>query len=297
MRLRQIEIFHAVYSCGSVTMAAEYLNVSQPSVSKVLRNAEDTLGYKLFDRIKGKMVPTAEAHALFEDVKGIYDQLGALQNRANNLKLGRSGHVRIAVMPALGLDVLPRAIAGFRQKHPDVTFDVSTAHFSEILSSIREQNCDIAIAFNPPALAGIARHPVGRGEFVCVHQAGDVPIREGRVSLAALNEREVVGIRSSGPLSQLLAAHLQNSQVQLQSVVSVQTYYIAKNLVGFGCGIALVDHLTALAGSEPALERTPLEPAIPYEVVALSDEGRPLSRVCANFLRHFREVYAEVGTL
>ncbi|WP_417461310.1 LysR family transcriptional regulator [Kordiimonas sp.] len=297
MRLRQIEIFHAVYSCGSVTMAAEYLNVSQPSVSKVLRNAEDTLGYRLFDRVKGKMVPTAEAHALFDDVKGIYDQVGALQNRANNLKLGRSGHVRIAVMPALGLEVLPRAIAGFRQQNPDVTFDISTAHFSEILSSIREQNCDIAIAFNPPALSGVSRHPAGRGEFVCVHKPGDVEVNSGRIRLQDLSEREVVGIRSSGPLSQLLAAHLQNSQVQLQSVVSVQTYYIAKSLVGFGCGIALVDHLTALAGGDQALEYTPLEPAIAYDVVALSDEVRPLSRVCAHFLKYFKQVYSEMGSL
>ena len=56
--LRQIEVFHAVYSSGSMTNAAALLNVSQPSVSKVLAHAEQQLGYRLFDRVKGKLIPT-----------------------------------------------------------------------------------------------------------------------------------------------------------------------------------------------------------------------------------------------
>ena len=50
MRLRQIEIFYAVYSAGSISKAAELLGVSQPAVSKVLRHTEDSLGFPLFER-------------------------------------------------------------------------------------------------------------------------------------------------------------------------------------------------------------------------------------------------------
>ena len=57
MRLRQIEVFHAIYSSGSMTNAAVLLNVSQPSISKVLAHAEQQLGYLLFERIKGKLIP------------------------------------------------------------------------------------------------------------------------------------------------------------------------------------------------------------------------------------------------
>ena len=53
MRLRHIEIFHAIYTTGSITNAAKLLHVSQPSVSKVLSHAEYQLGFKLFERIKG----------------------------------------------------------------------------------------------------------------------------------------------------------------------------------------------------------------------------------------------------
>ena len=61
MRLRHIEIFHAIYTTGSITNAAKILHVSQPSVSKVLSHAEMQLGFNLFDRVKGRLIPTEEA--------------------------------------------------------------------------------------------------------------------------------------------------------------------------------------------------------------------------------------------
>ncbi len=80
MRLRHIEVFHAIYSCGSVTRAAEVLNVSQPSVSKVLAHAEQQLGYRLFDRIKGKLVPTPEADQLFTHVDEVNESLDRMRH-------------------------------------------------------------------------------------------------------------------------------------------------------------------------------------------------------------------------
>jgi DNA-binding transcriptional LysR family regulator len=82
MRLRQIEVFHAVYSTGSMTSAAAMLNVSQPSVSKVLAHAEQQLGYLLFERLKGKLVPTPEAHRLFAHVSAVYRDVDRLRRYA-----------------------------------------------------------------------------------------------------------------------------------------------------------------------------------------------------------------------
>jgi DNA-binding transcriptional LysR family regulator len=69
MNLRHIEIFHAVYVNGSVSGAARALNVSQPSVSKTLRHAESLLGFPLFERTAGRLVPTEDAHILFAEVR------------------------------------------------------------------------------------------------------------------------------------------------------------------------------------------------------------------------------------
>ncbi|WP_156455466.1 LysR family transcriptional regulator, partial [Sphingomonas sp. CCH5-D11] len=91
MNLRHIEIFHAVYVNGSVSAAARALNVSQPSVSKTLRHAETLLGFDLFQRIGGRLVPTEDAHNLFADVAEIQERVRALREAGRNMRTGGGG--------------------------------------------------------------------------------------------------------------------------------------------------------------------------------------------------------------
>ncbi len=97
MRLRHIEIFHAIYTTGSITNAAKILHVSQPSVSKVLSHAELRLGFQLFNRVKGRLTPTEEAKILFGDVDKIYQQLRSIKNTANNIKKSEFGSIKIGL--------------------------------------------------------------------------------------------------------------------------------------------------------------------------------------------------------
>ena len=107
MNLRHIEIFHAVYVNGSVSAAARALNVSQPSVSKMLRHAESLLGFQLFQRTNGGLVPTEDAHSLFAEVREIQDRVHALREAGRNLRRGIGGTLRISALPSLALDAIP----------------------------------------------------------------------------------------------------------------------------------------------------------------------------------------------
>ena len=113
MRLRHIEVFHAVYSCGSITRAAEVLNVSQPSVSKVLAHAEQQLGYALFERTRGKLNPTPEADRLFVHVNEVNESVDRLRQAASRLRAVEKATIRVAATTAFGIDLLPAAIASF----------------------------------------------------------------------------------------------------------------------------------------------------------------------------------------
>ncbi|MCF6195014.1 MAG: LysR family transcriptional regulator, partial [Kangiellaceae bacterium] len=128
MRIRHIEVFHAVYTTGSVTNAAKKLYVSQPSVSKVLGHAEQQLGFKLFDRIKGRLTPTKEADLLFDEVDQIYRQLININSAAENIKNNEVGKVSIAVTPALGFDLIPSTFIRFSRGREKISIDVQTVH-------------------------------------------------------------------------------------------------------------------------------------------------------------------------
>jgi DNA-binding transcriptional LysR family regulator len=187
MRLRHIEVFHAVYKYGSISAAARDLNVSQPSVSKVLRHAEDQLGYDLFDRKKGRLTPTPAAHELFGEVEDVYARMRSLHQTARNIASRKGGHLRIGVLPSLGFEVLPRAIARFREVSPETSFEIDTLHSKTLAGALMERECDIAVSYGDPARAGLVATPLGASELLLIEPVGDqTPERQGPAQFAEL---------------------------------------------------------------------------------------------------------------
>lgn len=97
MNIRQLEVFRAVMRDGTITAAANSLGISQPAVSKLLAYLEDQLGYPLFDRIGGRLVPTTDAHILYGDAHRVFRQLEALSSLARDVGANRVGLLRIGV--------------------------------------------------------------------------------------------------------------------------------------------------------------------------------------------------------
>lgn len=293
MQLKQIEVFHAIFSTGSVSNAAKLMNVSQPAVSKVLHRTEDQLGYLLFKRVKGKLVPTDEARVLFGEVSHVYKQILSLQKKARNLKAGTAGHIRLSVMPSLGLNVLPLAIARFLEDHPDVTFDIQTRHYEDMTRSLYEHEIDIGLAFNPSNHVGLQSYDFGEGEFVCVHKTGDFGPEQDRIDIEQLDGQKIISIKDSGPLSDILFNRMLQTGIETKTPITVQTYYIAKNLVGYGMGMAIVDQLTAMAEGPGDTVFKGFSAPIKYSVTGLYADNQPLSNVCRRFLDYFKTVYKE----
>lgn len=286
MRLRQIEVFHAIYTSGSMTNAAAMLNVSQPSVSKVLAHAEQQLGYRLFDRVKGKLVPTPEAHQLIRHVEAVYRNVDRLRHVADNLRLAESGRIRIASTPAFGLEVLPRAVATFRERHDDIVFEVETLHLDEITTALVESRMDIGLAFEPVSHHDVDEVRLATGRFVVVApESAEFGNRE-TLSIADLAPFPFIGLMGRGPLGRLLSAHLGTSDADLDIVAWSETYHVAKALVSFGVGVTIADEITALSGGSAGIQVLPLEPALKFDITALHLKSVPLSIAAKNFLVH-----------
>lgn len=293
MRVRQIEIFHAVYVSGSISAAARSLHVSQPSVSKVLRYAEDQFGFKLFELVRGRLVPTDEAHALFREVDDVFGRLRSLQQAVQNIRTHGGGHIRLAVVPSLGLSVAPRAIANFRALHPGVTFDVQTLHHDDLFRALYERECDLAIAYNPPTHPRMAQIPLTKAELAVLFRRDSLAEPPSQFPLSLLDKRDVIGLAASGPIGDLLEAELKRQNIAIREVISAQTFYVAAALVRYGAGVTIVDEFTARASVTPEMDYRPLDPAAHFDVSCVFLEDRPLSAVSRKFVGHFKDALAE----
>ncbi|MEJ2384979.1 MAG: LysR substrate-binding domain-containing protein [Xanthomonadales bacterium] len=288
MRLRHIEVFHAVYTAGSVTRAAEILNCSQPAVSKVLAHAEQQLGYALFERVRGKLVPTPEANRLFVNVTEVTASLDRLRHVAGNLRDVEQGQIRVAATPALGIELLPTAIAEYRTTRPDVFFSVETRHHDGVCSALLESGVDLGLAFAPDARPGIASEPLGTGSFyVLAPKKLDLgPPRP--LTVRDLEGLPYISLDRRGPLGRLVSAHIAASEVTLQPVAWAEAYQVGKALVAQGAGVMIADQVTAFSGGHAGLQVWPMEPDLRFQIAVLHLENLPLPRVCREFTEHLR---------
>ncbi len=284
MRLRHIEVFHAIYTTGSITNAAKLLYVSQPSVSKVLAHAELQLGFKLFKRTKGKLIPTSEANMLFSEVDKIYKQIHSIRKMSENIQHSADGIVNIAFSPALGFQLLPKAIASFRKKHPKVKFKLQTLHNDEALQTLVEHKCDLAILYSSPTMPGVNEYELGESEMVVLYPEDYFNDNPNTLSVDELADSELIGIWDSGPLGDLVWNRLLDSDVEVQSTLQVDTYYIAANLVSQGLGCCTIDKFTALGNLSPKVNMASFEPPLSFQLKGLYLDNKPLPKICEDFI-------------
>ncbi len=289
MRLRHIEVFNAVMLTGSVSAAARLINVTQPAVSRLLQHAEIQLGFALFQRTRGRLVPTSEALALYPHIEQLFTQLGQVQRLATGLRGGDGAtQLRVRTVLALSYEVLPRAIAQFRRRHPDVAISIEALHSPQVVASVALQEADVGFVFNANTHPALVQEPLAAGRMVCVAPKGMLAGRQvlrGEVGLLDLTGLPLVGLDARDPIGVALQQAMGDAGAGLQAQITVQTYHAALALAHHGLGLALVDSCTAVSADRTRVDVLRLEPAIAVPVHAIYPMGKPGSVATRAFVR------------
>lgn len=234
---------------GTVTAAANQLGVSQPSVTTTLKHAEAKLGVELFHRESGRMVPTAEARQLFEEVERAHEALAAFGIIAERLRVGRGGYVRIASVPTISLELLPDAIVEFQSHYPSFRYSVSTLNTEEIINQMdsRKGTFNLGFTIGHVSENGLAYSDIGECEILAVIPS-DWEIADGdEIDLSALKDRPFVSSFDQTALAIESRRLFADSGVDPVIVARSHSYYLAGALVQRGIGYSLLDTLTIRA--------------------------------------------------
>ena len=103
-----------------MTQAAESLGIAQPSASSLIANLEHALGFKLFERVKGRLVATPEAKVLMPDVQRTLESVELTEHRARQIRDNRRGDLVVVSYPDIAIDFLPEALSDFLADRPSV---------------------------------------------------------------------------------------------------------------------------------------------------------------------------------
>ena len=143
---RQIAAFRMTMSLGSVTAAAKLLHVSQPAVSRLLRDLEGEVGFALFEKVGRGIQSTAQGRLLLEEVERSFVGVDAIRDRAIAIRAGRYGKFGVVAMPAFADIFVAPALGEFLAKFPDISVDFDVLNTTEIVEGILRGRFDIGIA-------------------------------------------------------------------------------------------------------------------------------------------------------
>lgn len=293
MRIRYIEIFHAVMQSGTVKGAAEMLHITQPAATRLLQQAEAHVGVPLFQRVRGRLVPTAEAHQLFPEVEQLYMRLDAVRRVAANLGQDSEALLRVLCVPGLALEALPQALGRWSRRRPKGRFSLRTLHSRQIAESLALREAEVGFAFEPSPHPALLNQAIAQGRIVCV----GVDLKGSSVPLQALAEHPVIDLDPADPLGRLLHAACRTHEVEPQSRALAHSYHAAVELALHGFGWALLDSITAgYARRHPQLKVLPLAPEIPVTVYALRPRDLPGSAAADELVARMAEVLAAATT-
>lgn len=288
MNLRQIEVFRAVMLAGSVTDAAKLLHVSQPGISRMLRHIELQLGLTLFERRKGRLLPTPEAQALHAEVSEVYGGIRRVAERAQELKSGARLSLRVLASPSTSMVAVPRAVAALAGEFPDARIYLETLPTREMLGRLTHREADLAISTIATDNALLASEQVGQWRLVCVFPRGHT-LAAKRVLQPkdVLNERLIAFSRDS-PQGRIIADWCERNRVQAASSIEVRSGQMACALASCGTGVAVVDNLTAQACRSETLDFRPIARSPTLGIFALTHAGFASSEPCRRMVELVR---------
>ncbi|HBN6200658.1 LysR family transcriptional regulator [Vibrio parahaemolyticus] len=290
MNLRQLEVFYAIMQAGTVSGAARLLHVSQPNVTRVLAHTEQQLGFALFERVKGRLVPTQETKALLPEAEKVYQQLGQFRSLTNKVKQGTQ-HLRIGAPPVLAAHLLAPTVALLSKEH-GISFELLTANRNELCSGLLKHELDVAIAFGeetPPALMG---HVLLKENLALIAPKSAAIPAEKTVILEELisHDLPIIGLDSRDPLGLLLHQTLSARDEHYQHAITVRSYSAAAELVKHQAGFAIVDPWTAKQyRQDDAVSVHALEPNMSFSVSILFAEHTPQSIATKQFITALKQ--------
>lgn len=283
LNLRQIEVFRAIMLAGSVSGAGRMLHVSQPAISRMLSLTEDRLGFKLFERQRTRLFPTAEARRLFTEVESLYRGLERVNDLARNLARSGSGSLRIVASATYSERLIPIALQRLLQRNPGVQVSCRNVTYDELTARFLTGDADIGISMTAPDQANLKAVELGRDAVACLLPATHPLARRSVVRPGDLAGTPWIGYPPVAPLGRVLTQWM-GAETPGSAAIEVHSPVTAMAFAQQGLGAALVVRWSLPPALPEGMVLRPLAPEASAGIWAVSSGLEPLPVLARRFL-------------
>ncbi|WP_137939315.1 LysR family transcriptional regulator [Chitinivorax sp. B] len=281
--LRHIEVFRAVMTAGSVTAAATLLRTSQPTASRELARLESLLQLQLFERTKGRLIPTAQALALFDEVQRAYVGLERVVNMAAALRQFEQGQLSIVCLPVFSQTLLPHASRAFLAHYPNVKLSITPQESPLLEECLSAQQHDLGLSEQILPPPGTSSSLLFEADMVCVLPPGHPLTAQDSLNPVDFAGQDFISLSVYDVYRQRLDALFAQQEVERRLVIQTTSAASVCAMVRQGLGVAIVNPLTALDEVGRGIEVRRFNVSIPFQVYQVKPAHRPASTLADTF--------------
>ena len=291
MHSRQIEAFRFVMVTGTTTGAASSMSITQPAVSRLIADLESDLGFLLFDRFKGRLLPTPDAIRFYQGVEQFYMGQDRLKRIAEQIRTQHPADIKICATSALSTYVFPDAVRRFKALYPAVDLLIETFSSSEIVTRLQTHLTHLAVTLAFPEVAGIAQELLLEASHVCAVHRSHRLAAKSIVTPQDFAGEEVLTILPSGLVDwNSVAQALNNAGVEYKKGIGIQNSHTGYSLVAANLAVALIEPFAAPTWANNGVVVRPFKPSVTFRYVL----AYPLLLQRTEALKAFSKIIQEV---
>jgi DNA-binding transcriptional LysR family regulator len=294
LNLRQLLTFVTVARLGSFTKAARLLHLSQPALTKQVRQLEETLGVRLFDRNTRTVEATRIGRELAPVIAQLLQEIEAVVINTKELAAQSRGVIRIASLPSISSTILPTAIARFKGLFPGISVVLKDVIAQRLVSMVKAEEVDFGIGSLNAADPEVRFSLLLTDRMIVVFPQG-----------SALEQKKVIGLRDLAGLP--LALMDPGSSVRklvdqaFESIGEIvrpafeATYMsTALGIVRAGLGVTILPSSAFEIGELTGLRSRPIKSsALTRKIGVIEKKGRSLSPAAESFLKTLKTACAD----
>jgi DNA-binding transcriptional LysR family regulator len=256
INLNSLRLFTAVAQQGGFSAAGRLLRVSQPAVSKAVRQLEAELGTQLLVRAAGGVVLTEEGRVLLGHARVLFGEERAAEEALAERRGLSRGSLRIGSSLTVASYFLPRILGAFHARHPAIEMTLVAANTRAVFEALLSNTVELAVVEGPVSHSRVEVSPWMEDELVVVVAPGH-PLTEVRRLKAARLFQELFLIREEGAGTRdVILAALRNRRLTPARLFEISENEVMKKLTAAGVGFSIMSRMAV----EEEISRGELQP-------------------------------------
>ena len=292
MHLHQLKYFVSIVETGSMTKAAERCYISQPSISQQLSKLEDSIGKKLFFRVKNKLVLSDAGQLMYEQAKGILTRVEDAKRRVSDIDSISGGSVAIGVLPTLAPYMLPSTLLALSEKYPDAIVTVREEISESLVDAANRGELDVLIEVLPFDESHLKVDPLFSDEFyVAVNK--NSPLAElDSVPVHSLDDIPFILLEDIHCLTRQIGHYCFNEHFMPKVLFQASQLATVKQLIELNYGVSILPHIAVEDEANSNIRYIKFDGTPPTrQVVLATSKDRYISPAAEHFASIVKKQY------